>query len=96
MRAFCACAHPQVNESMKSCQLPAELQHSVRQFYLYSWARHKAANSTSYFTDLSPGLRSKIALFLYHDMLVTVPLFTALPRALPSLAHVPRTRPISL
>jgi len=66
----------QVNESMKSSGLPLELQSSVRQFYLYSWGRHKATSANAYIHELSPGLRSKISLFLYHDMLVSVPIFS--------------------
>ena len=34
-----------INESMKSCRLPIELQAVIRQYYLYSWARHKESAS---------------------------------------------------
>ena len=45
----------QVNESMKSAGLPVDLANSVRQFYIYSWARHKNTSANSYVQELSPG-----------------------------------------
>ena len=71
----------QVNETMKSARLPKELQASVRQYYLYSWMRHKAMNSRTFIDELSPGLRSKTSLYLYQDMLAAVPLFSHAPLA---------------
>jgi len=71
----------QVNETMKTARLPMELQASVRQYYLYSWMRHKAMNSRTFIDELSPGLRSKTSLFLYQDMLAAVPLFSKAPIA---------------
>tara|TARA_B110001452_G_scaffold183604_1_gene154311 strand:+ start:2113 stop:2301 length:189 start_codon:yes stop_codon:yes gene_type:complete len=51
-----------INESMKSCHLANELQAEVRQYYLYSWARHKEYASQQFIDDLSPGLRRKVRL----------------------------------
>jgi len=71
----------QVNESMKSCRLPKDLQMQIRQYYAYSWTRHKAINAQSFFDDLSPGLRSKTTFYLYQDVLCSVPLFSKAPVA---------------
>ena len=37
---------------MKSCRLPKELQSQIRQYYIYSWTRHKTINSQTFFDDL--------------------------------------------
>ena len=66
---------------MKSCRLPKELQGAIRQYYLYSWARHKTINSQTFFDDLSPGLRSKTTFYLYQEVLCSVPLFSKAPVA---------------
>jgi len=71
----------QVNESMKSCRLPIELQIQIRQYYAYSWMRHKTINAQGFFDDLSPGLRSKTTFYLYQDVLCAVPLFSKAPVA---------------
>ena len=37
-----------INESMSTCRLPLELQAVIRQYYLYSWARHKESASSMF------------------------------------------------
>lgn len=71
----------QVDESMKSCRLPASLQASIRDYYVYTWKRHKTISAQNFFDDLSPGLRSKTTLYLYQDVLGSVPLFAKVPVA---------------
>ena len=70
-----------INESMKSCRLPLELQAVIRQYYLYSWARHKESAGQAFVEDLSDGLRRKVRLALYRDVLVAVPIFKPLGEA---------------
>ena len=70
-----------INESMKSCRLPLELQAVIRQYYLYSWARHKESAGQAFVEDLSDGLRRKVRLAFYRDVLVAVPIFKPLGEA---------------
>ena len=67
-----------INESMKSCRLPLELQAVIRQYYLYLWAHHKESAGQMFVDDLSDGLRRKVRLALYRDVLVAVPIFKPL------------------
>ena len=70
-----------INESMKSCRIPLELQATIRQYYLYSWARHKESAGQMFVEDLSAGLKRKVRLALYRDVLVAVPIFKPLGEA---------------
>ena len=65
----------EVNSYMRSQHIPSELQHKVRDYYSYLWAKQKGVDVTGALEDIPNGLAQEIRMFLNRDMLSKVTIF---------------------
>lgn len=68
-----------VNQNMRNLNLPSDLQLRIRNFYEYSYFRHRLLDHESFFSQLSEPLHSEVSLFLHRQVVQQVPLFHQCP-----------------
>jgi len=65
----------QLNEYMRSKNLPAQLREKVRDYYALRYSEGKIFNEDAVMTDLSPALRREIMIFASRELFLKVPFF---------------------
>lgn len=64
-----------MNRYMSYRDLPSDLQLRVRQYYEYLWSFNKGMDEEEILNNLSPSLRTEVAVYLNRDIIQQVPLF---------------------
>lgn len=64
-----------MNEIMHNLDLNKSLQHRIRNFHEYTWSRTKCLSHSLLYDEISPPLRSEVALYIHGTMIQSVPVF---------------------
>jgi len=63
---------------MDKYKIPQDLKIRVYKYFEYQWKKRKVLDRISNFEDLSEPLKKELAVYMYRDLILNVPLFSKL------------------